>query len=78
MTNDIQDSERGVFSFHGLMGYAIAVILLLSILTGLSIWGMNVQQVQASNVYTVENIHTLKKIDEANKEQYKLVSEIKE
>jgi hypothetical protein len=71
----IEESERGVFSFHGIIGYAIAVGLLLSILVGLSIWGLNVQQSQATNVYYIKDIQNLKQIDEANKESYKLVKE---
>jgi len=71
----IEDSERGVFSFHGIIGYGIAVTLLLSILTGLSIWGLNVQQSQATNVYTIDQIHNLKTIDESNKDSYKLIKE---
>ena len=72
-SQEIQDSERGVFSFHGIVGFAIAVVLLLSILTGLSIWGLNVQQSQATNVYTIDEIHNLKAIDESNKDSYQLV-----
>jgi len=71
----IQDSERGVFSFHGIIGYAIAVTLLLSILTGLSIWSLSVQQTQATNVYTIDNINNIKQIDEDNKNSYKLIKE---
>jgi len=74
-STQVQDSERGVFSFHGMIGYAIAVALLLSILTGLSIWGLNVQQAQATNVYTIDNINNLKQIDEDNKNSYKLIKE---
>jgi len=72
---EIQESERGVFSFHGIIGFAIAVTLLLSILVGLSIWGLNVQQSQATNVYTIDTIHNLKTIDESNKDSYKLIKE---
>ena len=71
----IEENERGVFSFHGIIGYGIAVALLLSILTGLSIWSMSVQQSQATNVYTIDNIHNLKQIDEDNKNSYKLIKE---
>ena len=66
LSQEVSDSERGVFSFHGIIGYAIAVVLLLSILTGLSIWGLNVQQSQATNAYQIDNIHNVEMISNEN------------
>lgn len=66
LSQEVSDSERGVFSFHGIIGYAIAVVLLLSILTGLSIWGLNVQQSQATNTYQIDSIHNVEMISNEN------------
>ena len=66
LSREIQDSERGVFTLHGIIGFAIAVVLLLSILTGLSIWGLNVQQNQATNTYHIDKIHNVEMISNDN------------
>ena len=47
-------TEGGLFSLlHGLTGYAIAVVLLLSILVGLTIGAIKVQSEQATNFYSI-------------------------
>ena len=47
-------TEGGLFSFmHGLVGYAVAVGLLLTILVVLTVMAIGVQQEQATNFYTV-------------------------
>jgi hypothetical protein len=47
-------TEGGLFSFmHGLVGYAVAVVLLLTILVVLTVVGIGVQQEQSTNFYTV-------------------------
>jgi len=47
-------TEGGLFSFmHGLVGYAVAVGLMLTILVVLTVMAINVQQEQATNFYTV-------------------------
>jgi hypothetical protein len=47
-------TEGGLFSFlHGLVGYAVAVGLLLTILVVLTVMGINVQQENATKFYTV-------------------------
>jgi len=47
-------TEGGLFSLlHGLTGYAVAVVLLLSILAVLTVVGIDVQKEQATNFYTV-------------------------
>ncbi len=43
--------KRGVFSLDGVTGMLIATVLLLSILAGLTMWGIVVQQKSASNYY---------------------------
>jgi len=47
-------TEGGLFSLmHGLVGYAVAVGLLLTILVVLTVMAIGVQQEQATNFYTV-------------------------
>jgi hypothetical protein len=47
-------TEGGLFSFiHGLVGYAVAVVLLLTILVVLTVVGIGVQKEQSTNFYTV-------------------------
>lgn len=45
------NTNRGVFSLNGVTGMLIATVLLLSILAGLTIWGLGVQQKSATNPY---------------------------
>ena len=46
-----ENTNRGVFTLSGVTGMAIAVVLLLSILIFLTVWGIGVQQKSASNFY---------------------------
>jgi uncharacterized iron-regulated membrane protein len=46
-----ENTNRAVFGIHGVTGMLIATVLLLSILTGLTMWGIGVQQGSASNFY---------------------------
>jgi len=49
-------TEGGLFSLmHGLAGYAVAVILLLSILGALTYFAIVVQTEQSTNFYTVNH-----------------------
>ncbi len=45
------NTKRGVFSLHGVTGMLIATVLLLTILAGLTVWGIGVQQKSATNPY---------------------------
>jgi succinate dehydrogenase/fumarate reductase cytochrome b subunit len=50
----MNDHERGVFSFiHGITGYLVAVVLLLSILTFLTISAISSQSANAENYYEI-------------------------
>jgi succinate dehydrogenase/fumarate reductase cytochrome b subunit len=57
MANNTQidpQTEGGLFSLlHGLTGYAIAVILLLSILGALTFFAIQVQNENATNFYKI-------------------------
>ncbi|SFZ99100.1 FIG00638667: hypothetical protein [hydrothermal vent metagenome] len=46
-----ENTNRSVFGLHGVTGMLIATVLLLSILVGLTIWGLGVQQKSATNFY---------------------------
>ena len=46
-----ENTNRAVFGLNGVTGMLIATVLLLSILVGLTIWGIGVPQGSASNFY---------------------------
>ncbi len=46
--------NRNVFGLHGITGALIATVLLVSILIGLTIWGIATQQAQAENFYDIK------------------------
>ena len=48
------NENRNVFGLHGIGGALIAVVLLVSILIGLTIAGIFVQQEQATNYYDIK------------------------
>ena len=58
----MNESERGIFSLlHGITGYLIAVVLLLSILGVLTVLGIGAQKNNATNFYTInQDLHGLK------------------
>ena len=82
MTGNTQmnNNERGVFSLHGLIGYFIAVALLLSILAYLTVNAIVVQNREATNFYKInKDLNGLKMNSADNHTQYQLVgSEKKE
>jgi hypothetical protein len=46
-----ENTNRGVFTLSGVTGMLIATLLLISILVGLTAWGISVQQGSATNYY---------------------------
>ena len=64
----MNDSERGIFSFiHGITGMLIAVVLLLSILGTLTYFAVVTQQANAENFYEVnQDLNALKMNDPDN------------
>jgi hypothetical protein len=46
--------NRSIFALDGITGMLIATVLLLSILAGLTVWGIGVQQGSAANFYQVD------------------------
>ncbi|MDD4854561.1 MAG: DUF4006 family protein [Sulfuricurvum sp.] len=58
--------NRSIFSLHGITGMLIATVLLLSILVGLTVWGLGVQQASAANFYQIANEKEIKMISTEN------------
>lgn len=56
----------GVFSLDGITGMLIATVLLLSILAGLTIWGLGVQHANQQKFYKVVDEKSIKMIDPTN------------
>ena len=49
----MNENERGIFKLSGITGMLIATLLLLTILVGLTIGAINVQQDQSTNFYKI-------------------------
>ncbi len=54
------NENRSVFALDGVTGMLIATLLLLSILAGLTVWGIGVQQNSADKFYQIENEQAIK------------------
>jgi hypothetical protein len=53
LNKEMNESERGLFALNGLTGYLVAVVLLLSILGGLTFVGIGTQKANAEKFYTI-------------------------
>jgi len=62
----MENTNRGVFTLSGVTGMLIATVLLLSILVGLTVWGIKAQQEVANKPYTITNPQALKMRDRDN------------
>jgi hypothetical protein len=56
------NENRSIFSIDGITGMLIATVLLLTILVGLTVWGMNVQTSSAANFYDIKDETSIKMI----------------
>ncbi len=65
--------NRSIFALDGITGMLIATVLLLSILAGLTVWGLGVQQANSETFYTIENAKDIKMISTENVNHYKVV-----
>jgi len=54
------NENRGVFTLDGITGMLIATVLLLSILVGLTAWGLNVQNANMANFYEVKDEQSIR------------------
>ena len=62
----MENINRNVFGLHGITGMLIATVLLLSILAGLTVWGISAQQIVADKPYEIKNPQAIKMVDKAN------------
>ena len=53
LPTQMEESERGLFALNGITGYLIAVVLLLSILGGLTYFAIVTQKANAEVYYEV-------------------------
>lgn len=53
------NENRSVFALDGITGMLVATVLLLSILVGLSIWALSVQNQSANNFYDIKDEHLI-------------------
>ena len=65
----MENTNRNAFGLHGITGMLIATVLLISILVGLTIWGLKVQQAVADKPYKITDPQALKMRDTANANQ---------
>ena len=54
------NENRSIFALDGITGMLIATVLLLTILVGLSTWGLSVQNENASNFYEIKDEQKIK------------------
>ena len=54
------NENRSVFALNGVTGMLIATVLLLSILAGLTVWGLGTQQANATNFYDIKDEKSIK------------------
>lgn len=54
------NENRGLFTLDGITGMLIATVLLLSILVGLTVWAINVQQTSSANYYDIKDEQLIK------------------
>jgi hypothetical protein len=60
------NENRSVFALDGITGMLIATVLLLSILAGLTVWGMGVQNANMDKFYEIKNAEQIKMISTEN------------
>ncbi|ACZ12930.1 DUF4006 family protein [Sulfurospirillum deleyianum] len=65
----MENTNRNIFGLNGITGMLIATVLLLSILAGLTIWGISAQQVVADKPYKLTDPQAIKMRDTQNATQ---------
>jgi hypothetical protein len=58
-----ENTNRSIFALDGITGMLIATALLLSILAGLTAWGISAQQNNADKFYKIQDEKSIKMID---------------
>ena len=70
----MNENERGIFKLSGITGMLIATLLLLTILAVLTVFGIKVQQNEATNYYKInQDLQGLKMNSSDNHTHYQLV-----
>lgn len=69
----MENTNRSIFALDGITGMLIATVLLLSILAGLTVWGLSAQQAVANKPYKITDPQALKMRDPANANQKAIV-----
>jgi succinate dehydrogenase/fumarate reductase cytochrome b subunit len=70
----MNDNERGIFSLiHGISGYLVAVVLLLSILGVLTILAIGAQQNNATTYYEVNQDLNALKFNSLENQSYRTI-----
>lgn len=69
-----ENTNRHIFALNGITGMLIATVLLISILVGLTWWGIVTQQSVADKPYTIENPTGIKMISKDNA-KHKVIEE---
>jgi len=54
------NENRSIFALDGITGMLIATLLLLSILAGLTVWGLGVQKANGENFYKIVDASSIK------------------
>ena len=54
------NENRNVFGLNGIAGMLIATVLLLTILAGLTVWGMGVQNANMTNYYDIKDEQSIR------------------
>ncbi|EAK0823409.1 DUF4006 family protein [Campylobacter lari] len=70
----MENSNRYVFSLSGVSGMLIATVLLLSILAGLTVWGLKAQQDVMQKPYKLEKAEQIKMFD-SKREEHIIIKE---
>jgi hypothetical protein len=60
------NENRSIFALDGITGMLIATVLLLSILAGLTVWNIGVQNNNATNFYDIKDEQSIKMISTEN------------
>lgn len=71
LDTQMNENERGVFALHGVTGYLIAVVLLLSILGTLTVLSIGTQKANAEAYYEInQDLNGLKMNSPENHKQW--------
>jgi hypothetical protein len=54
------NENRSIFALDGITGMLIATVLLLSILAGLTVWSMSVQNANMANYYDIKDEQSIR------------------